>query len=101
MSDENRPPDALYVPTRLVAGPDPYTRGNNLRTLARKHLATGEDSFPVCSAMELHGGEMCHFVRKSLDDTILFPTSHPRAGEVRHDWRDGPDGIKYGYSKGD
>lgn len=31
------------------------------------------------------------------EDTLLFPTTHDRAGQERYRWEDQPDGTRYGY----
>jgi hypothetical protein len=39
------------------------------------------------------------FVTRDPDDTIYFPTQHPRSGQQRYNWVDQPDGIQLGYLK--
>jgi len=37
------------------------------------------------------------FVTRDPTDTLNFPIDHPRSGQPRYDWHDGPDGIRRGY----
>lgn len=102
MSDENRKADALYIPSALVKGADAFERLPAATAIARPLLALAGGEVPVISPHEPdRWGGFSYFVRRSHSDTKLFPKSHPRSGEVRHDWQDGPDGIKLGYSRGD
>jgi hypothetical protein len=37
------------------------------------------------------------FITRSPDDTLYFPTGHPRAGQERYRWETMPDGVAIGY----
>jgi hypothetical protein len=98
---DQKPPDALYVPAAIVPGSTPYVRAERLTKIARDLFGTPDGPPPVCSPHEDHDGVLMYFVRRSLADSKQFPTNHDRAGESRHAWTDGPNGVKLGHSKGD
>lgn len=98
MSDD-RTPDALYVPHQ--SGNSPYVRASKVTDIARKVLKMPDGPAPVIEFAEQHDDKMVHFVRRTVQDTKLFPKNHERAGEPRYDWVEGPDGVRLGYLKGE
>jgi len=37
------------------------------------------------------------FITRAIEDTILFPTDHPRSGQPRYRWVRQADGAEWGY----
>ena len=98
MSTE-RPADALFIPEHLITGSDALDRGENLNDIARPLLGLKPGEWVGFKPAEVRDGVPVRFVIKRHDDTKLFPKGSAREGQERHDWVDGPDGIKLGYSK--
>jgi hypothetical protein len=42
-----------------------------------------------------------HFISACPDDTLQFPRTSPRSGELRYCWEDRGDGVCLGYLKAD
>jgi hypothetical protein len=42
-----------------------------------------------------------HFISACPDDTLQFPRTSPRSGELRYSWEDRGDGVSLGYLKAD
>lgn len=102
MPDEIRKADALYIPASIIRGTDPFTRIEQVSALAKTLLSLADGETPRISPHETdQWGGFSYFVRKNLDDTKLFHKRHPRHPEIRHQWEDGENGIKLGYSKED
>lgn len=101
MSDAPKPADALYIPESLIRGDDSLSRGEALNEIARPLLGLKPGEWVGFKEPQPESGVMYRFVIKHPADTKLFPKLHSRAGEIRHDWVDGENGIKLGYSKAD
>jgi hypothetical protein len=100
MSDQ-RTPDALFVPQQ--ASPDAWARAEKTTVIAREllNMPDGPPPFVEYGQPSTFNGKLCHFVRRSVEYSRLFPTGHARAGEDRYEWADGPDGTRLGYLKAD
>lgn len=88
-----RSPDAVRVPRSFAGSGDSAARLSRLQA----ELA------PILDAPRVfvrHQGTE-HFVTGSPSDTLMFPSTSPRAGEARYEWEDRGDGIVRGYLKDD
>lgn len=101
MSDAPKPADALYIPESLISGSDALDLGEKLNEIARPLLGLKPGEWVGFKSPQPQDGVSYRFVIKHPDDTKMFPKLHPKTGQFRHDWIDGPDGIKLGYSKAD
>lgn len=102
---EPRFADALFIPEANIRaatrGGDALDRGLHVNEVARPLLGLESGEWVGYKSPEWHDGVYGRLVIKAPGTTWKFPASHPRSRQDRHDWSDGPDGIKLGYSKAD
>jgi len=82
-------PDALMLPQSWIRGKRLPDRVASILDRADPILGG-----PGRIRMMPHGRL---FLTCSIEDTILFPTDHPRSGQPRYRWERQPDGSEWGY----
>jgi hypothetical protein len=101
MSDEQKKVDAVMIPVALAGGGDLRAKSNRLAKIARPLLGLNPND-PI--SIPLGNIDGCYFVYAGAMDrnqTVLFATTHDRAGEHRHEWTSREDGVKLGTLKED
>lgn len=95
----DRKPDAILFPT----GWEPPVRRGDVGRTHRLclHFEAILGAGPDQKAHIRDVGPGHWLVTLDRHDTLLYPDSHPRAKFPRYDWRDGGDGLQFGYLKPD
>jgi len=82
-------PDALFMPASRKRGPRLVDRVASIADIAEPLLGG--------RAYIRQQGNDWLFITTRDDDTIFFPTTHPRSGQPRYTWINQPDGSRFGY----
>jgi len=88
-------PDALFLSASRKRGARLVDRVGSIADIAE--LLLGADRSAGQRAYIRQQGNDWLFVSLAVEDTIFFPTSHPRSGQPRYAWVNQPDGSRFGY----
>jgi hypothetical protein len=90
-------PDALILPPGSKRGARMVDRVASICDIAEPLLGVDRSADQHAWIRQQPHGRL--FVTRDPLDSINFPNDHPRSGEPRYEWVDGPDGIRRGYLK--
>ena len=92
-------PDAVIYPESFKSGRRASDRYKSLVIAAEELLQVDRAAGEHARYWKMpHLGGKC-FATRSLEDSFLFPTGHPLAGQPRYDWFPSPDHpeVQFGY----
>lgn len=87
--------DALMLPNSFKVGNRITDRANAVSAFAEPLLGTDYASGQRAWIRKMPHERM--FITNSMDDTLYFPTGHPRSGQPRYVWKRQEDGSEHGF----
>lgn len=85
-------PDAVNIPRDLIARGTANQRKEFVVEIAEKLLECGPFELAWCRDQIWY-----FFCTRDPNDTEKYANWHPRAGQPRYRWTEGPNGTKLGY----
>ena len=89
--------DALMLPAGCKRGSRMVARVASICEIAEPLLGVDHAAGQHAWIRQQPHGRL--FITRDPLDSINFPNDHPRSGQPRYDWIEGPDGIRRGYLK--
>ncbi len=87
--------DALILPNSFKVGANITERTFNVSVFAERLLETDYAGGQRAWIRKLPHERM--LITNSMQDTLLFPTGHPRSGQPRYRWVRNEDGSEHGF----
>ena len=88
-------PDALFVDESIKSGATLFQRVASVCRYAEPILGADRANGELVYFRKQPNGRL--FITRSMDDTIYFPTGHPRSGQQRYRWERQLDGSEHGF----